>query len=140
MSNPEPQVFVFSCPWCCYQIADLSGAAQLNYSPNIKINVVPCSGKVEIIDLLRTFENGADGVLVLGCLEDKCHHQNGSLTAKRRVGYLKGLLKDIGLGEERLEMSMLSPSTGPKLEEILDSMIKQIRKLGSSPLKGKSKT
>jgi len=140
MNNPEPQVFVFSCPWCCYQIADLSGATQFDYSPNIKINVVPCSGKVEIIDLLRTFENGADGVLVLGCFEDKCHHQNGSLIAKRRVGYLKSLLKDIGLGEERLEMSMLSPSTGPKLEEILDSMIKQIRKLGSSPLKGKSKT
>jgi len=140
MNNLEPRVVVFSCPWCCFQTADLAVAAQLDYSPNVTINIVPCSGRVEIIDLMRAFENGADGVLVLGCLEDKCHHQNGSLTAKKRVGYIKSLLKDIGLDEKRLEMYMLSPSTGPKLEEIIAGMITEIKKLGLSPIKEKSQT
>jgi len=140
MKNLKPRLVVFSCPWCCFQMADLSGATQLDYSPQVKINIVPCSGRVEIIDLMKTFESGADGVLVLGCLEDKCHHQNGSLTAKRRVSYIKGLLKDIGLGEKRLEMFMLSPSSGPKPEEIIGNMVEQVKGLGSSPIKVKRKT
>lgn len=138
MNNTEPRIVVFCCHWCCYQVADLSGATQLYYSPNIKMNIVPCSGRVEVIDLMRAFENGADSVFVLGCLEDKCHHQNGSLYARRRVTYAKGLLKEIGLDEKRLEMFNLSPSlVEQKPEEILGRIIEESKKLGLSPIKGK---
>ena len=136
MNSPEPQIVVFSCHWCCYQIADLSGAAQSQYSPDIKVNIVPCSGRVGIIDLMKAFENGADGVLVLGCLEDQCYHQNGSLFAKRRVTYVQSLLKEIGIDEKRIEMYNLSPAAGPKPEEIINRMIEEVKKLGLNPVKG----
>ena len=139
MNNTEPRVVVFCCHWCCYQMADLSGATQLHYPPDVKMNIVPCSGRVEVIDLLKAFENGADGVFVLGCFEDKCHHQNGSLYARRRVNYAKSLLKEIGLDEKRLEMINLSPATEQKPEEILGSMSEEIKKLGLSPIKGEGK-
>ena len=139
MNNTEPQITVFCCHWCSYQMADLSGATQLQYPPNIEVNILPCSGKVEVIDFIRAFENGADGVLVLGCLEDKCHNENGSLYARKRVTHAKGLLKKIGLDEKRLEMFNLSPATEQKPEEILNDMIGEIKKLGLSPVKGKGK-
>ena len=140
MSATKPKIVVFSCHWCCYQIADLSGATRLKHSPNVEVNIVPCSGRVEVIDLMRAFENGADGVLVLGCLEDQCHHQNGSLLARRRVAYVQSLLKEIGLDEKRLGMYNLSPAGGPGPEEILDCVIGEVKKLGSSPIKGKGKS
>jgi len=100
------------------------------------VNIVPCSGRVGIIDLMRAFENGADGVLVLGCLEDQCYHQNGSLFAKRRVAYVQSLLKEIGIDEKRIEMYNLSPAAGPKPEEIINRMIEEVKKLGLNPVKG----
>lgn len=39
---------------------------------NIKLIKLPCSGRIEVIRLLKTFESGVDGVVVCGCLEDKC--------------------------------------------------------------------
>jgi len=49
-----------------YNAADLAGSLRLQYPPAIKIIQVLCSGRVDVIHLLRAFEDGADGVLVAG--------------------------------------------------------------------------
>lgn len=62
----EPQIIAFCCHHCAYAAADLAGSMRLCYPTNVKIVKVPCTGKVEIIHLLRAFEDGADGVFVAG--------------------------------------------------------------------------
>jgi F420-non-reducing hydrogenase iron-sulfur subunit len=39
---------------------------RLTYPSNIKIIQVPCTGRVDVIHLLKAFEKGADGVFVAG--------------------------------------------------------------------------
>ncbi len=39
---------------------------RLQYPPNVKVVYVPCSGRVDIIHILRAFERGVDGVFVAG--------------------------------------------------------------------------
>jgi len=62
----EPQIVAFCCKYCAYAAADLAGSMRLNYPPNVKIVQVPCTGRVDILHLLRAIEEGADAVYVAG--------------------------------------------------------------------------
>jgi coenzyme F420-reducing hydrogenase delta subunit len=51
------------------------------------------------------------------------------------VNYVKGLLDEIGLGGERLEMFFLSSAEGVRWAEIATDMTQRIKALGPSPLR-----
>ena len=100
----------------------------------MRIIQVPCTGRVDILHLLRAIEDGADGVYVAGCLEGECHFINGNLKAKRKVQYVKKTLEEIGIEPERVEMFNLSAGEGPRFAEIAKEMVERIKELGPSPI------
>jgi len=129
------EVVAFCCFYCAYAAADLAGVMRLSYPPNVKVVLLPCTGGVDPLYILRAFEAGADGVFVAGCLEGQCHYQVGNLQAKSRVRYLKRLLDETGIGGERLEMFNLSSAQGPRFAEVAREMTERITALGPSPVK-----
>jgi len=131
----EPQIVAFSCHYCAYGAADLAGVMRLQYPPSIRIIKLPCSGTVDVLHILKAFENGADGVFVAGCLEGTCHYLEGNIRAKKRVAYAKGILEEIGLGKDRLEMFFMSAAQGPQFAAVAREITEQIKQLGPSPLK-----
>ncbi len=135
----EPKIVAFCCHYCAYTAADLAGSMRLQYPPNVRIIRLPCTGKVDVLHLLRAFEDGADGVYVAGCMEGDCHFINGNFRAKKRVHYAKKLLDEIGFGGDRLEMFNMSAAMGPRFAEVAMEMVERIKKLGPSPIK-KAKT
>lgn len=62
----EPQIVAFCCRSCAYAAADLAGSMRLEYPTALKVVELPCTGKLDILYVLRAFEDGADGVLVAG--------------------------------------------------------------------------
>jgi coenzyme F420-reducing hydrogenase delta subunit len=62
----EPQIVAFCCKYCAYAAGDLAGSMRLNYPANVKVVQVPCTGRVDILHLLRAIEGGADAVYVAG--------------------------------------------------------------------------
>jgi coenzyme F420-reducing hydrogenase delta subunit len=108
---------------------------RLSYPTNIKIVQVPCTGKVDVLYLLKSFQRGADGVYVAGCMEGDCHYLTGNLRARKRVEYTKKILDDIGIGGDRLEMYNMSAGQGPRFVEVAMEMTERIKNLGPSPLK-----
>jgi coenzyme F420-reducing hydrogenase delta subunit len=113
---------------------------RLQYPPDIKIVLMPCTGRVDIIHLLKAFEGGADVVFVAGCLEGECHYLAGNLRAKKRVNKVKKDFTAMGLEPERLEMFNLSSSEGPKFAAIAKEMTERAYKLGPSPVNHKART
>lgn len=101
----------------------------------MKVIQVPCSGRVDILHLLKAIEDGADGVYVAGCLEGECHFLTGNLKAKRRVQYVKKTLEELGIEPERVDMFNLSAGEGPRFAEIAIEMVSRIKELGPSPVK-----
>ena len=85
---------------------------RLSYPTNVKIVKVPCTGRVDILLMLKAFESGVDGVYLAGCLEGECHFLRGNLRAKKRVQYVKGLLEEVGLGAGRVEIYNMSSAQG----------------------------
>lgn len=134
-SDFEPKIVAFCCHYCSYAAADLAGSMRLSYPTNVKILKIPCTGKVDVLYLLRAFEDGADGVIVAGCEEGTCHFINGNIKAKKKVKYTKKILDEIGLKGERLEMYNLSAAMGQKFADLTLEMTERIKKLGPNPIK-----
>ncbi len=108
---------------------------RLKYPASIKIVRVPCTGKVDILHILRAFEKGADGVYAVGCMEGDCHYNSGNFRARKRVEQARKILDTIGVGGERVNMYNLSSGEGPRFAEYAVEMHKKILNLGPNPLK-----
>jgi F420-non-reducing hydrogenase iron-sulfur subunit len=72
--------------------------------------VVPCAGRIQPEHVLKTFESGDDVVMIVACDGDNCHYIEGSTRCTRRVEFIRSILEEIGLGEERLQLSFLPGS------------------------------
>ena len=135
MEHTDLKIVAFCCQFCAYKAADLAGSLRLQYPPELRIVQVPCTGRLDMVEVLRSFEDGADGVMTLGCMPGDCHFLQGNLRARKRVEYIKKMLADAGLESERLEMFNLSSAMGPKFVEYANQMAERIRKLGPSRLR-----
>ena len=110
---------------------------RLTYPTNVKIVKVPCTGRVDIIHMLKAFEHGADGVFLAGCLEGECHFLRGNLRAKQRVAHVKNLLNECGIGGDRISMYNLSSAQGQRFAEIAREMTEKVKELGPNPVRSR---
>ncbi len=130
----EPRILAYCCKYCAYAAADLAGSMRLAYPGNIKIIQVPCTGRVDVLHLLKALEDGADGVCVAGCLEGECHFVAGNLKVKKRVQQVQDILTRIGMDPQRVAMFNLSSAMGARFAEIATEMTERVRNLGPSPI------
>jgi len=129
----KPVVLCFACQWCSYGAADLAGVSRIQYPPNVRILRVPCSGRVDVLHVLKAFQNGADGVIITGCHIGDCHYVDGNVKAKDRVDVMKKSLSALGIDPERLEIGFASSSEGQKFATMMTDFVKKIRKIGPNP-------
>ncbi len=129
----EPRIIGFLCNWCSYAGADAAGISRLNYEPNIRIVRVMCSGRVSPELILRSFRQGADGVLVLGCHIGDCHYISGNHRTAKRIPVLRKLLSYVGVEPERLGLDWVSASEADRFTQVVNEFTETVRKLG--PLK-----
>ena len=134
----EPEITVFMCIYCGYMAADTAGALRIKYPANVKLIKLPCTGKVDTSYLLEAFEQGADGVCIVGCPIGNCHHVHGNERSLARVKQTKKLLDQVGLDGERLEMYFISGGMGMTFAKAMQEMTERITEMGPSPLKGAS--
>jgi len=128
--NFEPLIIGFCCNWCSYAGADLAGTSRTQYPPNVRIIRVPCSGRVDPLLVLKAFQDGADGVMVLGCHPGDCHYQQGNYFAQRRYALMHRLLEFTGLESGRLHVNWVSALEGKKFAEVVTQFTEQVRALG----------
>ena len=112
---------------------------RLQYPSGIRIILLPCTGKVDLIHLLRAFEKGADGAYVVGCMEGACQFNSGNLRARKRVVQAQEILEKIGIGGERVQMYNLSSSEAPRFVQIAEEMTRKILSRGPNPIKAAMK-
>jgi Coenzyme F420-reducing hydrogenase, delta subunit len=131
----EPKIIAFCCHYCAYASADLAGSMRLQYPSGVRIIRTPCTGRLEVEYYMRAFENGADGVLVAGCLEGGCHFIEGNLFAKKRVSAIRDILQESGIEKERLRMVNISAAMATNLAAVINEMVNTIKELGPNPIR-----
>src|SRR5512143_3904510 len=126
----EPRIIAFLCTWCSYTGADTAGIARLKSPANLRAIRVPCSGRVSPEIIMRTFDQGADGVLVLGCHIGECHYDSGNHRAAKRLPILRSLMSFAGLEPERLRLDWVSASEGERFAHIVSEFTEAVRAVG----------
>lgn len=131
----EPYILGFLCNWCSYAGADLAGTSRIQYSPNLRIIRVMCSGRVDPRFVLAALKNGVDGVLIAGCHPPSdCHYLSGNFKARRRYYLLLKLLDQLGIEQQRVRLEWISASEADKFARVVNEFTEQIRALGPNPL------
>ena len=87
--NFKPKIVAFDCSNCASSAANVADGMHKVLPDNVKMVQVPCTGRIEILHLLKPFEEGAAGVYVAGCQEDSCQYVTGITKAAKRVAYVK---------------------------------------------------
>lgn len=126
----EPKIVGFLCNWCSYTGADLAGVSRIKSAANVRIIRTMCSGRVDPTFILKAFQLGADGVVVMGCHLGDCHYQEGNFKTIRRIPFLKRLIEGFGIDPRRLRLEWVSASEGDRFAEIVNEMTEEIRQLG----------
>ena len=126
----EPKIIAFLCTWCSYTGADTAGIARIKSPANLRAIRVPCSGRVSPELVMRAFDQGADGVLVLGCHIGECHYDTGNHRAAKRLPVLHSLLQFAGLEAERFRLDWVSASEGERFARIAAEFTDAVRALG----------
>jgi len=102
----------------------------MQYSPNIRVIRVPCSGRVNPFYIIKTLQNGIDGILVSGCHPGDCHYISGNLIARRKFALLKSFLEYIGIEPGRVQFSWVSAAEGGRFAQIIEKVTEEVKKLG----------
>lgn len=129
----EPRIVAFLCNWCSYAGADLAGVSRLQMPATFRVIRVMCSSRVDPMFVVKAFLWGADGVIIAGCLPGDCHYLKGNYYARRRFAVLNKTFESLGLEPERLRLSWVSASDGPRYAEVVKEFTEEIRKLGPNP-------
>jgi coenzyme F420-reducing hydrogenase delta subunit len=131
----ERKIIGFFCRECAYAAADAAGNARASLPPTIRSVLVPCTGRVSPLHLLKALADGADGVYLAGCLVGQCHYREGNLHAIDRVEFAQALLQSVGVEPERVQMFTMSAADSPKFIAAARKMHETISNL--PPLKRK---
>lgn len=100
------------------------------FSKGIDFGLLPCSGKTEPHQVLKFFERGADGALILACPVGACRFVEGNLRAARRAAYAAKWLEELGLEPERLLFHHVDPNSPVTVSEIIRKFQETVAKLG----------
>lgn len=126
----RPRIVAVVCNWCTYLGMDLAGTSRLEYTADVRVIKVPCTGRIDPLMVVKAFENGADGVLVSGCHPGDCHYNTGNYHARRRWTVFRELFDFTGLDLRRLHFSWVSAAEGVKWVELINGIGDTIRELG----------
>lgn len=129
-NNFEPKIVSFLCNWCSYAGADSAGGQHREVPANIQVIRVMCSGRIDPQFVFKSFKEGADGVMVLGCHPGDCHYKEGNYKALRRQKLLQRMLVQFGIEKERFRLDWVSASEGEKFSQVTKEMVETVRKLG----------
>jgi F420-non-reducing hydrogenase iron-sulfur subunit len=133
MNNKTLKIYVFYCSNGIEPEQMATGIGKLE-DVAIKAISLPCSGKIDIPYLVKAFETGADGAVIVTCKQNDCQHLEGNLRANKRAEAVESLLEEIGMTKGRMSVVMLKDGgVGQAIDEIR-SFINKVKNLPQTPI------
>jgi F420-non-reducing hydrogenase iron-sulfur subunit len=101
MNNKTLKIYIFYCS-NGLNASELSQCQNELNDYNLKPISLPCSGKIDVPYLVKAFETGADGVVIVTCELGQCRHLEGNMRAEKRAEAVDKLLEEVGAGTGRI--------------------------------------
>jgi coenzyme F420-reducing hydrogenase delta subunit len=112
-----------------------AGRASLQLPPNLRIIRVMCIGRINQALILKAFEYGSDGVILLECRDEDCRYGPGPEVGHSNVALVRSLLDLLGIEQKRLVERSFEAHEKNRLVEELWDFAKRIDSMGANPAK-----
>lgn len=119
-----PKIIAFCCASCGYAAADDAGLKKISYSPNIFIVRVPCTGRIDTNFIIKSFELGFDGVMIVGCRQDACRYIDGIEKVENKIRLLRNIISP--KYRERIILEHMNAVEGNKFAEMANKFYIQL--------------
>ncbi|MFH0725813.1 MAG: hydrogenase iron-sulfur subunit [Pseudomonadota bacterium] len=126
----KPRIDIFCCTNSSVLLEEDAGTIIPEDQAYLRISRLPCSGRTDVLNLLKSIETGATMAMVVGCPEDHCQFLEGSQRAGMRVRYANRLLAEAGLGNERIRMIQIASGDELSFAAALRETVAKARELG----------
>jgi heterodisulfide reductase subunit A len=113
------KVVIYACHWCHYGGTDIVGRGHSDYPPGVKVIRTTCTGRIGPNFILKAFQHGADGVMVMGCPEGECHYEEGNKNYIERENIVLELLETMGIASDRYRTLWITPYGGNEFNRIV---------------------
>ncbi|TFG12198.1 hydrogenase iron-sulfur subunit [Candidatus Thorarchaeota archaeon] len=135
MPPKDMNIIVMGCMQCMYAASDLAGTMKLQYDVSARIIRMPCTARMDINFIMKALQEGADGVLIVGCHPGDCAYKTGNLGAERRVRFARELVDKLGMNKERVKMVFVSAAEGDLFAKHINDFAEKIREIGPNPIR-----
>jgi coenzyme F420-reducing hydrogenase delta subunit len=129
MNKPVANIAVFACNWDGLSCVEAAAQKGLHYPVSVKVVRVSCLSRVHSGLMLKAFELGADGVMLLGCEPGNCNFEIDSSLIEQEFRKTQSVLGLLGLNEERLTLARLPRGDGLGFVKRVTSFIKEIEQV-----------
>ena len=129
MSKSGTKIVVFACNWDGLSCVEAAAQQGLHYPASVRLVRVTCLSRIDRGLVLKAFELGADGVMLLGCERGKCQFDIDSDLVARECERARVLLRMLGMNEERLVLAHVARGDGSDFVRRIDSFIADIEKM-----------
>ncbi len=114
------KIVIFLCNWDGWSCVDAAANAGLSYPLPATVIRLPCLSSINAGLILRAFEYGVDGLMLIGCQEHECQYGQQSKSIDSEFDRALRLLHMLGIDKKRLKLVRLEPFDG---EGFINSLI-----------------
>ena len=118
------------CNWSPFACYNAAGMAKMDMPANFRLVRVMCIGRINQALILRAFEFGADGVILLECKDEDCRYGPGPEVGHGNVTRVRKLLHLLGIKQERLVEKTFGAHERVELAQALQDFARAINTLG----------
>lgn len=126
MEEQELRVVIFTCNWNAHKSLQEAGKRHLNYPSRARPLMVDCLGQVSSSMILKAFEKGADGVMLIGCSLEECHYEFGSRRAAELFEEVHELAQLLGFHDDQLQFYQVHAGEGAALVQKVRDFVDQL--------------
>jgi len=102
----------------------------MQYTTDVRIIRLMCTGRVDPTMVVDAFIEGADGIMVVGCHFGDCHYISGNYQAKVKIGLASRTLGYVGLNTGRVAFNQCSSAEGERFVGQVTAFQNGVRELG----------
>jgi NADPH-dependent glutamate synthase beta subunit-like oxidoreductase/coenzyme F420-reducing hydrogenase delta subunit/NAD-dependent dihydropyrimidine dehydrogenase PreA subunit len=112
LESQKPSVVVFACNWDGLSCIEDAGQKHLSFPSWVRVVRVSCLSRVHTGLILKAFELGANGVMLLGCDPRSCHFGIDEALVNQNYAKAQSIMRLLGLDRDRLVLERLPHGDG----------------------------
>jgi F420-non-reducing hydrogenase iron-sulfur subunit len=136
MARNDPRVMILTCNWNAYHCLDEAGRQHLSLPPGVRHLKVECMGQIGPRLVLKAFEKGADGVMLVACAPEECHFEFGSRRAAELFEETRKLAGLLGIHQDRLQFYQMAAGEPAELVARVRAMSDRLAARDETPIRG----